>query len=100
MDPLNAASHLSLAVRNWCAIGKALFVKAAQTGDLQTLQFLHSILIGVVNCSHNGMTALNAACREGQIAAAVWLLDVAKADIERPDEGVAGYRAIHYAAKM
>lgn len=97
--PIKDDALQSSAVREWYAAGKALFVKAAQTGDLKTLQFIHSKSIGAVNCYHDGMTALNAACKEGQNAAAQWLLDVAEADVERADEGVARYKAIHYAVK-
>ena len=97
MDSLKDAAAQSLEVREWYSTGKALFIKAAQTGDLKTLQFIHSILIGVVNCYHDGITALNAACKEGQNEAVQWLLDTAKADIEKPDMDIAGYRAIHYA---
>ena len=98
MDSLKDAADQSLAVREWYSTGKALFVKAAQTGDLETLQFIHFTFTGVVNCYHDGMTALNAACKEGQNEAAQWLLDTAKADIEKPDMDIGGYRAIHYAA--
>ncbi len=99
MESLRDAAAQSLAVREWHSTGKALFVKAAQTGDLKTLKFIHFMFTGVVNCSHDGMTALNAACKEGQNEAAQWLLDTAKADIEKQDTDMASYRAIHYAAK-
>ena len=99
MEPLKDAAPQSLAVKEWYATGKALFVKAAQSGDLNTLQFIHSKLIDMVNCYHDGMTALNMACREGQNAAAQWLLDTAKADIEKQDMNISSFRPIHYAVK-
>jgi len=77
-----------------------LFVTAAQEGDLGTLQSLLAEFNGMVNCFHNGVTALHAACVYDQKEAVEWLLDVGKADVEITDHGLFELRAIHWAVKV
>jgi len=77
------------------------FVRAARKGDLRTLQHLHYKFNGMIaNCFHKEKTALHEACRFGHKAVIEWLLDVAKADVELPDESTEGFRAIHWAANV
>lgn len=76
------------------------FVIAAKKGDLHTLQKLHSKFNGTTeNCFYDGMTALHEACRFGRTGAVQWLIDVAKVDVEKPDESFEGFRAIHWAVQ-
>ena len=77
------------------------FVIAAQAGDLETLQDMHLKFDGmIVNRILEGKTALHEACRFGHKAVIEWLLDIAKADVEIPDESTEGFRAIHWAANV
>jgi len=72
------------------------FVRAAYKGDLLTLQSQSNEM---VNCFYNKKTALHEACRFGRKEVVEWLLDVAKAAIDIPDESTEGFRAIHWAVQ-
>jgi len=76
---------------------QALFFRAVEKGNLRVAKLLHHRHgVDVDAYNPDGRTALHVACKEGYVDLVEWLIDEAKAEIEKATYN--GFRAIHYAA--
>ena len=76
---------------------QSLFFRVVEKGNLRVAKLLysrHSVDVNALNSA--GTTALHIACKCGFVDMVEWLIDEAKADIEKAIDS--GHRAIHFAA--